>query len=385
MRGSTHYLIVGAGVIGLSIAEGLARRGARVTVLERATIAGGASGGNLGQISLMDRFEDWHLELALESMERYRVLGRAGEFGFRQHGGTILLMQPDQVERAEAVRAMHAPRGLSMELLGAQEARRLEPHLRKQGLLGAAFCPREGSLDPLALCHLLADRAVRAGVELRLGEELTHLETEGGCIRTARTDAADLAVDCLVDATGGWSASLAGMLGETTPIRHHKGTAFVTPPLPRLLQTTLVGGGFLMGPATDAPADAVHIGTALCQQANGSIILGQATEQSEVDDRSCSREGLARTAANLLRYFPVLSGVDVIRSWAVSTSYSADGLPVFGFSPNWENLFTAAGFKGAFTTAPAVADRAVGMLMDGDTFVEEILPGRTGQDREEAS
>ncbi len=367
------YLIIGAGIIGTSLAAELGSHKKSVLLIEQFDVAGGASGANLGQISLMDRFEDWHMKLALETLEEYRFIQNSNPLGFRQHGGSIVLISEEQRKRARNVGLVQNHRGIHMEILQKEDIRLLEPHLRKPDLLGLAYCPEEGSIDPLALVYYQLDRALSHNVDLLVHTEVNGFVTKGREIQAVVTSRGNYQADVVVNCAGGWAQNIADMLGEGLPIRSHKGTAFVTSPLPPLFQTTLVGGGFLMED-TGEKAPAFRVGTALCQHENGSIVLGQATEQSPAGDRSLSKEGLGETASNLLHYFPVLQSADIIRSWAVSTSYSADGKPVMGFSPQWDNVLTVAGFKGAFSTALAVAKAARDMLLRGQDFVQELRP-----------
>jgi sarcosine oxidase subunit beta len=262
-----------------------------------------------------------------------------------------------------------------MELLTPREATTLEPRLKKEGLKAMVHCRQEGSLDPLALNFHMADKAATSGAEIRTGECVLELVTSSQGIEKVLTDKGAYTADTVVNCAGGWAEHIAALVGDDLPIRSHKGTAFVTQPMPPFLTTTLVGGGFLMED-TGGDAPDLRVGTAICQHANGSIIIGQATEKKETEDRSIGRVGLSQTAANILSYFPGLQGVDILRAWAVSTSYSSDGKPVMGYSEKVKNLFTVAGFKGAFTTAPAVANRAAQMLLLGKPFVTEVEQGR---------
>ncbi|QRN85242.1 FAD-binding oxidoreductase [Clostridia bacterium] len=369
------YLIIGAGITGTSLGARLSARGKTVLILDKQGIAGGASGGNLGQISLMDRFEPWHLELAMESLDFYEKLEKKIAIGYRQHGGSILLMKQDQIERAEEVQKIQQPRGLSMELLTPKEAKTLEPRLKKEGLNAMVYCRQEGSVDPLALNFYMADMAVASGAEIRTSECVMELVQSAQGIEKVLTDKGTYTADTVINCAGGWAEQIANLVGDELPIRSHKGTAFVTQPMPKFLTTTLVGGGFLMED-TGGDAEDLRIGTAICQHVNGSIIIGQATEKTMTDDRSIGRVGLGQTAINMMSYFPDLRNVDILRAWAVSTSYSDDGKPVMGYSEKVSNLFTVAGFKGAFTTAPAVADRASRMLLYGEPFVAEAEQGR---------
>ena len=368
------FAIIGAGVLGCAIAYQLAAAGRTVVVVDKEGIAGGASGGNLGQISLVDRTEPWHMELALESLREYKTLEEKYKFGFRQTGGCVLLSNDAQVSRAESVKSILGEYGVSSELLRKKKAQAMEPMLDVKRVKGLYYCAEEGMLEPLQVTFLFQEMASRYGVQFRSGEALLGFDMTGGVIEKARTTAGTLAADCFINCAGGWAGDVANLAGEAIPVCHHRGTAMVSQAVPRLLRTTLVGGGFLMGNAA-GPRPSLHIGTALCQQENGTILMAQATEESPADSRAVSVAGITGIGANLLAYFPGFKQLDVLRVWAVSTAFSADGNPVFGKHQGLDNLFTFAGFKGAFTTAPAVARKAATLLLYGNNNLPDLAPG----------
>ena len=373
------YLIIGAGILGTSLGLRLREAGKTVLILDMMGVAAGASGGNLGQISLMDRFEAWHMGFALESLEQYRFLEKSESIGFRQHGGAILLMNETQLQRARNVRKLQSKRGISMEILSPLEAKKSEPGLRKQGLKALAYCREEGSLDPLLLTYRMADAAAQAGVEIREKEAVLELVTSSHAIERVVTNQDVYRASVVINCAGAWAGRVAGLGHDTLPLQSHKGMAMVTQPLPPFLRSTLVGGGFLMEETGDAKQQP-RIGTAITQQPGGSIIIGQATEDADADLREVGYDGLIGTAANLLGYFPGLRDAQIIRAWAVATPYAIDGRPVLGYSQRLDNFFTVAGFKGAFTTAPAIAAKAAKMLMRGERFIRELEPGRERRD-----
>ena len=88
----TKAVIIGAGIIGTACALELAKAGYEVTLLEQWGLAGAASGGNSGQISLLDRLEKWHIELSMESLEIYKDMMKVyPEIALNQNGGFCLL------------------------------------------------------------------------------------------------------------------------------------------------------------------------------------------------------------------------------------------------------------------------------------------------------
>ncbi|MCI8477700.1 MAG: FAD-binding oxidoreductase, partial [Oscillospiraceae bacterium] len=109
--------------------------------------------------------------------------------------------------------------------------------------------------------------------------------------------------------------------------------------------------------------------------------IAQATEDAPVDSREVTLPGLCLVAKRFLRYFPTLEDLEIVRAWACVTPFTPDGLPVFGFSRAVPNFFTVAGFKGAFTTAPAVALHLAEAIHHGRVWDAHFSPDRTGEEQ----
>ena len=389
MREACDVIVIGAGVIGTAAAMHLAESGRRVLVLERGDIASGASGGNLGQISLADRCEAWHMALAQESLAFYRnVMASGCDIEYHETGGSLFLLNERQIALAgEAVKNL-AGLGVEASILYGEAMTEAEPYVNRDKLKALMFVPGEGKLNPLLTTLMLARRAEEAGAVILRHTPVEGFDREGCLITGVRTPAGIFRAPVIVNAAGPMAWHIAGMAGVTVPICFHKGTAFVTEPMPPLIRGPVVGGGSLVkegGPIVGGGTTVndgrsrypIHIGTGFIQTADGTVILAQATEDCEPDDRSINAEAFRLIAANCLSYYPQLRDVRVVRAWAACTTYTKDNLPVFGFSRKAANLLTAAGFKGAFTTAPAIG-RLVRDAVAGhsDPVYEAMSPDR---------
>jgi len=213
--------------------------------------------------------------------------------------------------------------------------------------------PAEAKLNPFFTVLAFIDKAQKAGAELLKHTEVVSFDMEGTHITAVNTPDAAYTAKWVVNATGPRAAFVAELAGVKVPINFHKGTAFVSEPVEEYLIGPIVGGGALME-GTPGPRPKRHIGTGLIQTADGTIVIAQSTEECESDDRSVNMPSLALVAKRFLTFYPQLRDIQIVRAWAACTTYTQDNVPVFGFSKNADNLFTVAGWKGAFTTAPAV-------------------------------
>jgi glycine/D-amino acid oxidase-like deaminating enzyme len=216
------HVVVGGGVNGLSVAWGLAERGADVVVLDKGRVGGGASGLAGGIVRNFYRSEPI-AELVRMSVEMFEEDPEA--YGFRQVGYLAAVPEP-QVEDLVAIRAQHERVGYDSELVtGFEECRE---YLRwtwpdwEAPVEALLHERRSGWADALQTVRRLAERARAAGVEIRERVEVTGLERDGDSVRAVVTSAGRIECETLVLAPGPWAAQLLAMLGVDGGLQYLK-------------------------------------------------------------------------------------------------------------------------------------------------------------------
>jgi len=369
-----RIVIIGGGILGLTCAYRLSEAGHHVVLLEKSEAGSGASGGNLGQISVLDRDEDWHIRAVLDTLKEYREISRNTDIEYEDSGGCVLLTEDEHIRAAEEKIAFFRKYGIESEILYGESVRKREPMLDLNSVKGVAFCPTEGKLNPLLTVTAYLEMARRNGCDVREHAMVTGFLTEKDRVTEVITDRGNFPADVVINAAGAWAPGISSLLGLSLPIGYHRGTAFVSQPVAKMIRGPVVGGGSILN--SFGKTEDRHIGTALLQTKHGSILLAQATEKSEVDDRDVSVQGLCLVAKKILHHFPCLRDVEIVRSWAAVTPYDTDGEPSFGFSRKYGNFFTVAGFKGAFSTAPAVGRHVLAAIEGKGTWNTEFNPDR---------
>src|SRR5881392_3833414 len=171
-------VVVGGGVGGCSILYWLTKLGwSDVLLVERAELTSGStfhSAGLVGQLrgSLpLTRMMMWSVEL-------YRTLGaEVGlETGWHEVGSLRLASAPERLEELQRQAGWAKTFGLPLELISADEAQRLFPPMSTAGVLGAAFLPTDGYIDPSQLTFALAEGARRHGAEIYTNSRVTAIE-----------------------------------------------------------------------------------------------------------------------------------------------------------------------------------------------------------------
>lgn len=376
----TRYdaVIIGAGIIGAAVAAQLAESGYSVLILERGVPASGASGGNCGQISISDRTEPWHMKLALRSLEYYReVLSKEYPIEYDASGGSITLSGAFQLTAGQAAMEQLQAYGVKAEIVRGSAVNDVEPAISPAALDGLLYCPLEGKLNPFQTTLAFLDKAQHAGAVLMRNTPVTAFEKSGDQIVGIKTAWETYSAGWVLNCAGPRAAHVGKLAGVPVPVRFHKGTAFVSQPVAPMIRGPVVSGESFLAPPAVRPNRAIGFGTV--QTANGSILIAQSTEVCEIDDKSVNMPSLQLVARAFLRYYPQLHDLQIVRAWVAVTTYTEDGLPVLGTAADARNFFTVAGFKGAFTTAPAIAALTKDALdgrLDSDYLC--CTPDRTG-------
>ena len=227
-------VIVGGGVAGTSIAFHLARLGwDDVVVLERAELGSGTtyySAGVVGQLRATETFT----RLMRDGVESYRrMAAETGvDPGWHEVGSLRLAGTTDRLEELQRQTAGAKAAGLEMHLLSAAEAHELLPLISTDSVLGAAFIPTDGWIEPANLTLAYAAGAPRLGVQIRTGTRVTHVESDGRRVTGVRTDRGAIRADVVIDAAGYGAAELAAPIGVTLPVVTLEHQYLLTQPIP---------------------------------------------------------------------------------------------------------------------------------------------------------
>jgi glycine cleavage system aminomethyltransferase T/glycine/D-amino acid oxidase-like deaminating enzyme len=226
-------VIVGGGVGGASLAYHLAKLGWEdVILLERSQLTSGStfhSAGLVGQL----RGSVSLTKMMMHSVELYRRLGEESEFdpGWVECGGIRLASSEERMEELRRQAGWAKTFGLPLELISAAEAKEMFPLMSTEGVLGAAWLPTDGYIDPAQLTYALADGARQGGCRIFTNTRVTGIEVQRGRVRGVRTDKGDVEAQVVVDAGGMFAAEIARMAGVRVPLIPMSHQYLVTQPL----------------------------------------------------------------------------------------------------------------------------------------------------------
>ena len=226
-------VVIGGGVGGTAIAYHLTLLGwTDVVLLDRSELTSGStfhSAGLVGQL----RASPTLTRMMVDSVSTYR--GLAGETGvdpgWREVGSLRLAASPERMEELRRQAGWAKTYGLPMELVSADEARALFPLMVTDGVLGAAWLPTDGYLDPSGLTQALAAGARGRGATILPRTRVTGIGVEDGRVTGVETDAGRIGAEVVVNAAGMFAPEIGRMAGITVPIIPFAHQYLVTEPI----------------------------------------------------------------------------------------------------------------------------------------------------------
>ncbi len=220
MRDRARAVVVGGGVGGCSVLYWLARLGwDDVVLVERAELTSGStfhSAGLVGQL----RSSLALTRMMMESVDLYRSLeAEVGlETGWREVGSLRLASSAERMEEISRQAGWAKTFGLPLELVSATEAQALFPPMSTDGVLGAAFLPTDGYVDPSQLTLALAEGARRRGAEIVTGTRVTGVAVERGRVVAVETERGTIETEVVVDAGGMYAREIGALADVNVPI-----------------------------------------------------------------------------------------------------------------------------------------------------------------------
>ena len=374
-------LIVGGGVIGLSIAWRAARQGLRVVIADPAPGQGAthAAAGMLTPIAEAAYAEREIFALGRESLRRFP--GFIAELeaatglptGYRRDGTLQVAYDADDLAVLTETRLLQESFGVHLQQLTSRACREAEPML-DPSVRGGLLAPDDGSVDPRLLATALLAAADGAGARV-VRQQVTELICSGGRASGARlADDSQLAARWVVLAAGWQSGELPGLpAGVAPPVRPVKGQIL------RLRTTAAAASAGLLPGLLRRTVRGVVRGASvyLVPRDSGELVIG-ATQEELGADTTVTAGGvweLLRDARTLVPGVTELELADVVAGLRPGTP---DNAPVIG-PAELPGLFLATGhFRAGVLLSPVTADTVAAFLRTGrpDPIWQAFAPGR---------
>lgn len=342
-RSGQRVIVVGAGIIGASIAWHLARDGARVTLIDAGEPGGVATPNSFSWINSNYSFDRQYFALRAFSMGEWRRL--ASEVPGLPVSLTGSIYLPADGVPLEAFVAQHSQWGYRISLIDGAKARELEPRLLVETDI-AALAEDEGAAEAEEVARMLAACAAEEGAVLKSGERVERLALSDGRARGVRAGGETLEADDVVVAAGAATPEILADAGFEMAFRTPPGLLAHTTPVSPVVDRIIL-------------ADGLHVR----QKPNGSLLLGADFQGSVLSD---DPEGGARELLHRLAGCLRIEGkVEVARTTVGERTTPGDGRPVAGRVPGVAGLYAAVMHSGV-TLAPAIGRLVARDLLRGE-------------------
>ena len=359
--GTADFIILGAGVMGASIAFHLAQRHAgRIVVLEKDNIGQGHSGRSSALVRMHYSFPP-EVRLAVKSLEMFNhwkdLTGETGDF----HRTGFLRIVPDgDLELLRANVRMQKELGVNVEIVDQKQLHEIEPEWNFDDVTGAAYEPDSGYGDGSCVANDFMAAARARGVEYRRRTPAAGLWVEGGKIHGVLTEQGKIEAPVVIAALGPWCRPLLRGVGVDLPIENefHEVVILRNPP-------DMKGGGC-------ACIDSVTT-TYFRSDASDKTLVGDFYGKRGADPDNFPQRPADDSVESIVertcRRMPKLQRAEVMRGVTGVYDMTPDSRPMLGEISGIQGLFVAAGFSGmGFKISPA-----------GGLVFSELLLGGAGK------
>ena len=350
---TSDVVIVGGGIVGLSIGYVLARDGVKATILDRGEFGRGASWAGAGMIPpYAERLTaNPTLELRSWSALLYpewsaNLLDETGiDNGFQRTGGVDVAATPQEDDELRSMAGRWRNERVVYERLAPDDFDRVEPALNPE-LLVAYYLPDRAQIRNPRHIQALQSSLIRRGANLISQTKVMGFDRVGDRIVGVKTEAKTIACGAVAVAAGAWSSELLATLGLDVPTPPLKGQIVLLRPDRPMIRRIIEHGRMYLVPRDD------H-----------RILIGATEEASGFDDRTT--EGASSDLlAEAYHLCPKLVQAKVERTWAGLRPGSIDSKPYLGFATGFSNVVVATGHKrSGIQLAPASAEVIADLIL----------------------
>jgi len=362
---TADIVILGAGVMGASIAFHLAQRKAgRVLVIDKGHVASGGSGRSSALIRMHYSFPA-EVQLAVISLHMFeRWADLVGETTLFHKTGFVRIVHPNEIERLKLNVAMQRDLGVNARLISKQELQELEPDWCVDDVSLAAYEPDSGYGDGAGVANDFLARARDLGVAYSPRTQAISVRIENGRVRGLQTDQGEVSAPLIIAAIGPWTRPLLQSAGYDPPIEteYHQVAILKNAP-------GMQGGGCACIDSATA--------TYFRPDGHDKFLVGDFYGKRPVDPddfpQRASDESLEELIERAGRRVPKLENAEILRGVTGVYDMTPDSRPLLGEIPDIAGLYVCAGFSGmGFKISPAIGLVMSELLLDGASKAVDI-------------
>ncbi|MEX3933808.1 NAD(P)/FAD-dependent oxidoreductase [Paraburkholderia phymatum] len=362
-------VVIGAGVIGSSVAFQLSRLGAKnVLVLDRGLIGAGTTSQSSGILRTHYSVKE-NVELARKSWEVFNnfpsYLGdEEASCGLVKCGYMIVASEGDKLEPLRASLNQQKEQGIPLELLNQQQARELMPIARFDDAALIGYEPEAGFADAYLVATSFARAARRGGVTIKENVNVNKILFENGKVVGVSTSIGDFSTSTVISTQNIWTPELAGWTDRELPIMPERHAVLA-------LECEAAKYTFKMPVFKDlaSPGMLYYRSYGGSQMLVSEGVVGEKLNAADTEQGDIPMDYIVDVGAQVAERFPEYETAGIASSWTGVYDVTPDWNPVLGKLPGIEGLIVGYGFSGhGFKLSPTVgrvlAQEALGMQTD---------------------
>jgi sarcosine oxidase subunit beta len=360
---SADVVIIGAGIVGLTLARELARAGVpRIVVFDAGAPGQQSTGRSTGGIRRQFG-SALEIQLTQAALAFYEPMFADREFDGRfERDGYLFLAGPEQSHQLVAAWQLQRAAGVPTEWLDRDVLCERYPFIDLSGISGATWCPDDGFVDPWSIVQWLLRTCRSLGVVIRSQQRVDGIDVVHGHVRAVSVGADRIDTPIVVNAAGAWAGTVGDLAGVSIPVLPSPRIQLVTD-LQQALPTTtpliadLTGGGYV-------------------RAIQGRVLAGASPHPLPIGfEHEPGFDEIEAIAVRVSTRFPGLRDAGLSRVISGLYEVTPDGLPVVSFSEQVAGFCTVAGFNGhGIMHSPPLACAMADMIAFGRSERFDIAP-----------
>ncbi len=359
LKKTAEVIIIGDGVIGVSIAYHLAKLGCRdVFVLEKETTIGSGSTAKAAGGVRHQFCNDVNVKLSVESIKSFEHFKEeiGSVIDFRRCGYLFLACTDDELEDLRHRVSLQQKYGIEVYLLSPKETREIVPALNVDDVLGASYGPTDGKVDPYSVTQGYAAASKKLGVKIQPGVEVLGIKVKDQQVRGISSNEGEIEAPVVVNAAGPYAGLVGKTAGLNIPVHPIKKHTFYTAPSDAIQK----GAPFTVD---------LHNNVTLWREGRGVAFNGHDPDQQAGFDSGVDWDCLVKIAKRVVPRFPFLADVGIKRADAGLHPDTPDKSAILGEAPELKGLYLACGMNSqGIMHSPAVgrilAENILGISCD---------------------
>jgi len=362
MEKTADIVIIGGGIIGVSIAYYLGKMGAKNVILfEKDLIGRGSTGLCAGGIRRQWSTEV-NMQFAMKSFEVFQNFEE--EFGtspeLHQIGYLFLARDEEELESFKKNIELQKRFGVPSQLLTHEEIKKKWPFLNLEDVFGGAFCDTDGFAGPNEVTQAIAKGARCYGIKIFEKTEVISIEVARDRIVSITTGEGRVETRTVVNAAGPYAANVGKLAGVEIPVSPIRRQLYVTDPFDKI--------------PSSVPLTIDHKQNFYFRREGECVLLSGPQDEKPSFNLTTDFDSMVQTAEKAMHRVPVFEKVKIARGWAGLYEISPDNHAILGKVPEVEGLILAVGFSGhGFQHGPA-AGMVIAELINGRAETIDIGP-----------